>query len=53
MAHPELKSGRLEFLAVSTDDPAVFAFLRLIKRVSRGSVLSYCHFDLLGKVLDV
>ena len=32
MAHPELKSGRLEFLAVSTDDPAVFAFLRLKNR---------------------
>jgi glycosidase len=28
MAHPELKSGRLEFHGVSTTDPAVFAFLR-------------------------
>jgi hypothetical protein len=27
-AHPELKSGRLEFRAVTCADPAVFAFLR-------------------------
>jgi hypothetical protein len=32
MAHPELKSGRIEFQTVSAADPAVFAFLRLQDR---------------------
>lgn len=41
MAHPELKSGRLEFLAVSTDDPAVFAFLRLKGRNASLIVLNF------------
>ena len=41
MAHPELKSGRLEFRAVSTDDPAVFAFLRVKDRHATLIVLNF------------
>ncbi len=41
LAHPELKSGRLEFLAVSADDPAVFAFLRLKDKHASLVVLNF------------
>ena len=41
MAHPELKSGRLEFWAVRADDPAVFAFLRIKGRRAILVVLNF------------
>lgn len=41
LAHPELKSGRLEFRAVTTDDPAVFAFLRVKDRHASLVVLNF------------
>jgi glycosidase len=40
-AHPELRSGRVEFRAVTTDDPAVFAFLRTAGRHASLVVLNF------------
>ncbi len=41
MSHPELKSGRLEFMSVTTDDPAVFAFLRIKNKHASLVVLNF------------
>jgi hypothetical protein len=41
MAHPELKSGRLAFRPVCTDDPAVFAFLRVKGRHAALVILNF------------
>jgi hypothetical protein len=41
MAHPELKSGTLDFRAVTCDDPAVFGFLRIKRKNASLVVLNF------------